>query len=60
MVCRLRRLAIEARGLVLHGFGVFAHLLEAERSHQPQRLMMDESLDVLTADQRQESSNFDR
>ena len=32
---------------------IFAHLVEAERVHQPQRLLLDEALDVLAADQRQ-------
>ena len=36
---RLRRLAVEARGFELHVLGIFAHLVEAERPHQPERLL---------------------
>ena len=39
--------------------GKFAHLLEAERPHQPERLaVLDEAFDVLAADQRQVFAEF--
>ena len=51
-------LAIEPRCFELQGLGVFAHLVEAERPHQPERLVLDESLHVLAADQRQVVAEF--
>ncbi len=39
--------------------GELAHLVEAERAHQPERLaVVDEALDVLAADQRQVLAEF--
>ena len=57
---RLRRLAIEALGLEFHVLGEFAHVIEPERTHQPQRrrLVLDEALHVLAADQRQIFAEF--
>ena len=43
---------VEAARLELHGLGLLAHLVEAERPHQPQRLVVDEALHVLAPDQR--------
>ena len=49
---RLRGLAIEPRRLELERFGIFAHLGKPERTHQPERLVLDESFNVLAANQR--------
>jgi hypothetical protein len=49
----LGRLGVIARVFVLHLLGVIAHLVEAERPHQPQWWVRDEAFDVLAADQRQ-------
>ena len=51
-------LAVEPRRLLLHAEDVFADLFEAERPRQPQRLALDEALDVVTADQRQVVAEF--
>ena len=53
-----RRLAVEAAGLVFHRLGVFAHFVEVERAHQPDRRLLDEAFDVLAADQRQVVAEF--
>ena len=45
--------SVETRRLVLHVFGELAHLFQVERVHEPQRLLLDKTLHVLTADQRQ-------
>ena len=59
VACVFCRLAVEALRLELHVLGELAHLLEAERPHQPQRLLrLQEALDVLPADQRQVVSEF--
>src|SRR5262249_2653102 len=50
---RARRLPIKARGLELHGLGVFAYVIEPQRPGPPERLLRNESLDVLAADERQ-------
>src|ERR1700736_4014369 len=42
----LRGFAIETRGLKLHGLGIFADLVKAERTRQPERLVVDEALDI--------------
>ena len=49
----------DALGFVFHPSGELAHLVEAERTHQPERLaMMNEAADVLAADQRQVFAEF--
>ena len=51
--------AVEAFGFVFHPSGELPHLVEAERTHQPERLaVMDEAADVLAADQRQVLAEF--
>ena len=54
-----RRLAVVALGLEFHVLGELAHVLEAERARQPQRLLgMQKALHVLAADQRQIFAEF--
>ena len=55
---RFRSLAIELLGFDLHGLGVFAHVFESQRPRQPERLVLDETLDVLSPDQRQVVAEF--
>jgi hypothetical protein len=49
-VCRT---PVEPLGLKLHGLGELPDFVEIELRHQPQRVLRDEPLDVLAADQRQ-------
>src|SRR6186997_2330434 len=54
VACVFCCLAVIALRFELHVLGELAHLLEAERPGQPQRLLrVQEALDVLAADQRQ-------
>jgi len=53
-----RGAAVEARRLVLHVLGELAHLVELERRHQPERLLLDEAFHILASDQRQVFAEF--
>ena len=50
--------AIEPRGFVFHFLGEFARRLDAQRPIEPNRPPRHKSLDVLSADQRQEFAEF--
>src|SRR5262249_52966876 len=42
---------IKSRSLEFHVLGVFTHVVDAKRTHEPERLLVDEALHVLAADE---------
>src|SRR5262245_3446105 len=47
----LRGSTIKSRSLEFHVLGVFAHVVDAKRTYEPERLLVDEALHVLAADE---------
>lgn len=54
----LRRLRVEAAGLLLHQRRLLAHRLDAERTDEPVRLARREALDVLAPERRDDVAEF--